>query len=110
LVAVLQKCTAAVLRKNRGACSVRASRARWFTPAGSSFGVLSGLQRENSTMLLKLTTNQRAEIWVNLNQVMQMTTISVQDGYPSTEIIMANGVAITVHEKPVDIANWTKGR
>jgi len=61
-------------------------------------------------MLLKLTTNQRAEIWVNLNQVMQMTTISVQDGYPSTEIIMANGAAINVYEKPVDIANWTKTR
>jgi hypothetical protein len=41
---------------------------------------------------------------------MQMTTISVQDGYPSTEIIMANGAAINVYEKPVDIANWTKAR
>jgi hypothetical protein len=42
-------------------------------------------------MILKLTTSQKAEIWVNLDQVMQMTTINVQDGYPSTEIIMANG-------------------
>jgi hypothetical protein len=61
-------------------------------------------------MILKLTTNQKAEIWLNLDQIMQMTTISVQDGYPSTEIILANGAAINVHEKPVDIANWTKGR
>jgi hypothetical protein len=61
-------------------------------------------------MILKLTTSQKAEIWVNLDQVMQMTTISVQDGYPSTEIIMANGAAINVYEKPVDIANWTKTR
>jgi hypothetical protein len=61
-------------------------------------------------MILKLTTSQRADIWVNLDQIMQMTTISVQDGYPSTEIIMANGATINVHEKPVDIANWTKAR
>jgi hypothetical protein len=61
-------------------------------------------------MILKLTTNQKAEIWLNLDQIMQMTIISVQDGYPSTEIILANGAAINVHEKPVDIANWTKGR
>jgi hypothetical protein len=59
-------------------------------------------------MILKLTTSQKAEIWVNPDQIVQMTSISVQDGYPSTEIIMANGAAINVHEKPVDIANWTK--
>jgi hypothetical protein len=59
-------------------------------------------------MILKLTTSQKAEVWVNLDQIMQMTTISVQDGYPSTEIIMANGAAVNVYEKPVDIANWTK--
>jgi hypothetical protein len=61
-------------------------------------------------MILKLTTHQRADIWVNLDQIVQMTTIDVQDGYPSTEIIMANGVAINAYEKPVDIANWTKPR
>jgi hypothetical protein len=59
-------------------------------------------------MIMKLTTNQKAEVWVNLDQIVQMTTMSVQDGYPSTEIIMANGAAINVYEKPVDIANWTK--
>jgi hypothetical protein len=59
-------------------------------------------------MILKLTTSQRAEIWVNLDQIVQMTIIDVQDDYPSTEIIMANGAAINVHENPVDIANWTK--
>jgi hypothetical protein len=61
-------------------------------------------------MILKLTTSQRAEIWVNLDQIVQMTIIDVQDDYPSTEIIMANGAAINVHENPVDIANWTKAR
>ena len=61
-------------------------------------------------MILKLTTSQRADIWVNLDQIVQMTTIGVQDGYPSTEIIMGNGAAINVYEKPVDIANWTKAR
>ncbi len=61
-------------------------------------------------MILKLTTSQKAEVWVNLDQIVQMTTIGVQDGYPSTEIIMANGAAINVYEKPVDIANLTKAR
>jgi ABC-type Zn2+ transport system substrate-binding protein/surface adhesin len=59
-------------------------------------------------MIMKLTTNQKAEVWVNLDQIVQMTTMSVQDGYPSTEIIMANGAAINVYEKPADIANLTK--
>jgi ABC-type Zn2+ transport system substrate-binding protein/surface adhesin len=59
-------------------------------------------------MISKLTTSQKAEVWVNLDQIVQMTTISVQDGYPATEIIMANGAAINVYEKPADIANLTK--
>ena len=61
-------------------------------------------------MISKLTTSQKAEVWVNLDQIVQMTTIGVQDGYPPTEIIMANGAAIYVYEKPVDIANLTKAR
>jgi ABC-type Zn2+ transport system substrate-binding protein/surface adhesin len=73
-------------------------------------GVMSELSTENSAMISKLTTSQKAEVWVNLDQIVQMTTISVQDGYPSTEIIMANGAAINVYEKPVDIANLTKAR
>jgi hypothetical protein len=40
--------------------------------------------------------------------MVQMTTNDVQDGYPSTELVMTNGAAINVYEKPVDIANWTK--
>jgi hypothetical protein len=28
-------------------------------------------------MILKLTTNQKAEVWVNLDQIIQMTTITV---------------------------------
>jgi hypothetical protein len=60
-------------------------------------------------MILKLTTDHKAEIWVNLDQIIQIATLNgVEDGYPSTEIIMANGAAINVHEKPIDIANWTK--
>jgi hypothetical protein len=59
-------------------------------------------------MISKFTASQKAEVWVNLDQIVQMTTIGVQDGYPSTEIIMANGAAINVYEKPVDIANLTK--
>ena len=30
-------------------------------------------------MILKLTTEQKAEVWVNLDQIVQMTTMSVQD-------------------------------
>lgn len=59
-------------------------------------------------MISKLTTSQKAEVWVNLDQIMQITTIGAQDGYPSTEIIMANGAAINVYEKPVDIASLTR--
>jgi hypothetical protein len=33
-------------------------------------------------MVLKLTTNQKAEVWLNLDQTVQMTTISVEDGCP----------------------------
>ncbi len=51
-------------------------------------------------MISRLTTNQKAEVWVNLDQIIQMTTITVEDGYPSTEIIMANGASINVYEKP----------
>ena len=51
--------------------------------------------------------DKKTEIWVNLQQVVQITTITVQDGYPSTELVMTNGAAIYVHEKPVDIARWT---
>lgn len=61
-------------------------------------------------MISKLTTSQKAEVWVNLDQIVQMTTISVGDGYPATEIIMANGAAINVYEQPADIANLTKAR
>lgn len=59
-------------------------------------------------MISKLTTSQKAEVWVNLDQIVQITTINVEDGDPSTEIIMANGAAINVYEKPADIANLTK--
>ena len=34
-------------------------------------------------MISKLTTSQKAEVWVNLDQIVQMTTISVQDGSPA---------------------------
>lgn len=61
-------------------------------------------------MISKLTTSQKAEVWVNLDQIVQMTTISVGDGSPATEIIMANGAAINVYEQPADIANLTKAR
>ena len=33
-------------------------------------------------MILKLTTNCKASIWVNLSRILQMTLIDAQDGYP----------------------------
>jgi hypothetical protein len=32
-------------------------------------------------MILKLTTNDKASIWVNLSRILQMTLIDAQDGY-----------------------------
>jgi hypothetical protein len=59
---------------------------------------------ENAPMIVRLTTNNKASVWVNLDQVVQITTIIVEAGAPSTELIMTNGAAITVFETPDDIA------
>ena len=56
----------------------------------------------------KLTTNNKASIWVNLSRILQMTLIDAQDGYPKTQIVMDNGAVICVFETPDDIAQWTK--
>jgi hypothetical protein len=66
--------------------------------------------KEDAPMIVKLTTNNRASVWVNLDQVVQISVVSVEAGNPSTELIMANGAAITVFETPDDIAQWTKNR
>ena len=58
--------------------------------------------------ILKLTTNDKASIWVNLSRILQMTRIDAQRGYPKTQIVMDNGAAIRVFETPDDIAQWTK--
>jgi hypothetical protein len=63
-----------------------------------------------AAMILKLTTNDKASIWVNLSRILQMTLIDAQDGYPKTQIVMANGAVICVFETPDDIAQWTKTR
>ena len=59
-------------------------------------------------MILRLTTNDKASIWVNLSRILQMTLIDAQDGYPKTQIVMDNGAVICVFETPDDIAQWTK--
>ncbi len=59
-------------------------------------------------MILKLTTNDKASIWVNLSRILQMTLIDTQAGYPKTQIVMDNGAVICVFETPDDIAQWTK--
>jgi hypothetical protein len=38
-----------------------------------------------AAMILKLTTNDKASIWVNLSRILQMTLIDAQDGYPKTQ-------------------------
>jgi hypothetical protein len=62
------------------------------------------------TMILKLTTNNKASIWVNLSRILQMTMINAEDGYPKTQIVMDNGAVIVVFEMPDDIAERTKNR
>jgi hypothetical protein len=59
-------------------------------------------------MILKLTTNDKASIWVNLSRILQMTLIDAQDGHPKTQIVMDNGAVICVFETPDDIAQCTK--
>jgi hypothetical protein len=61
-----------------------------------------------AAMILKLTTNDKASIWVNLSRILQMTLIDAQDGDPKTQIVMDNGAVICVFETPDDIAQWTK--
>jgi hypothetical protein len=61
-------------------------------------------------MIVRLTTSNKASVWVNLDQVVQISTIRVEAGYPSTELIMTNGAAITVFETPDDIAQSAKNR
>ena len=36
-------------------------------------------------MILKLTTNDKASIWVNLSRILQMTLIDAQNGYPKIQ-------------------------
>jgi hypothetical protein len=59
-------------------------------------------------MIVRLTTNNKASVWVNLDQVVQISTITAEAGAPSTELIMTNGAAITVFETPADIAQSAK--
>jgi hypothetical protein len=68
------------------------------------------LDQGEAAMILKLTTDNKADIWVNLSRILQMTVIDAQDGYPTTQIVMDNGAVIDVFEKPDDIAQWTKTR
>ena len=63
-----------------------------------------------AAMILKLTTNDKASIWVNLSRILQMTVIDNQDGDPKTQIVMDNGAVINVFETPDDIAERTKNR
>jgi hypothetical protein len=59
-------------------------------------------------MIVRLTTKNKANVWVNLEQVVQISTITVEAGNPSTELIMTNGAAIAVFETPDDIARSAK--
>jgi hypothetical protein len=70
--------------------------------------ILSGTAQEDAPMIVKLTTSNKASVWVNLDQVVQISTIAAEAGYPATELIMTNGAAITVFEMPDDIAQSTR--
>jgi len=61
-------------------------------------------------MILKLTTKDKASIWVNVSRILKMTMIDAQDGYPRTQIVMDDGAVISVFEMADDIAQWAKNR
>jgi uncharacterized protein YlzI (FlbEa/FlbD family) len=78
-------------------------------PVNDTVGFDESKKSEGRTaMILKLTTVDQAEIWVNLSRILQMTVRSVDEGYPKTQIVMANGAAIYVSEAPDEIAAWTQ--
>jgi hypothetical protein len=53
-----------------------------------------------AAMILKLTTNDKASIWVNLSRILQMTLIDAQDGDPKTQIVMDNGAGPKSANRP----------
>jgi hypothetical protein len=54
---------------------LKASRITTPEPLAANHGV--------AAMILKLATNDKASIWVNLSRILQMTLIDAQDGYAS---------------------------
>jgi hypothetical protein len=87
------------------AASKRLAKHRWF-----KFVAWHSIWRNHGVakMILKLTTNDKASIWVNLSCILQMMLIDAQDGHPKTQIVMDNGAVICVFETPDEIAQWTK--
>jgi hypothetical protein len=56
-------------------------------------------------LISQLTTNERAQIWVNLAQVQAMKTVpNVTEGHPSTLITFVNQHTMYVFEGPAEIA------
>jgi hypothetical protein len=53
-------------------------------------------------MFQKLSTSNRT-LWVNTDHILSMKTITVEKGYPSTNILFSNGGSELVHESPEDI-------
>jgi hypothetical protein len=98
---------------NRRAAAIVLSQGRrrkknWPVQARGSYYPRPAL--EDAPMIMKLTTNNKASIWVNLDQVVQISIIAVETGAPSTELIMTTGAAIAVFETPDDIAQSAKSR
>jgi hypothetical protein len=56
---------------------LKASRITTPEPLAANHGV--------AAMILKLATNDKASIWVNLSRILQMTLIDAQDGYAASQ-------------------------
>jgi competence transcription factor ComK len=54
-------------------------------------------------MFQKLSSTSNRTLWVNTDHILSMETITVEKGYPSTNILFSNGGSELVHESPDDI-------
>jgi uncharacterized protein YlzI (FlbEa/FlbD family) len=64
-------------------------------------------------MFQKLSSTSDRILWVNTDHILSMEKITVEKGYPSTNILFSNGGSELVHESPDDIvsvAHQTAGR
>jgi hypothetical protein len=54
-------------------------------------------------MFQKLSSTSNRILWVNTDHIVSMEKITVEKGYPSTNILFSNGGSELVRESPDDI-------